>query len=487
MNDRLHGGLGRWFWISWTIAMAWSLYRCLTNQSWILDDELAHYLISKDVWESGKELWHPWSRPGRNILQFIPAHFGLTAARLWTLALAGLAIWLTGREGKRLGMTGLAVLPILVGFQWWFPELSYPVLTQTPFMIVWIAAIFFAMRDRMVLAALCWGYLPLVRHEGIALSAMFGLWIIFGPGGFARLLAKGKWREAGGAFPKALWLGFWTFVPLIVMNVASGLTRGEWPFLMFFEAKPTEFYGSGPIWLYLRHLAVGAGIPVVLLMIYGALMKWENLNWKLVLWGTYPAYLAMHSLIYWKGLFASGGYYHFIMPMAPFVGLVALRGFNGIAKRYDLKVAAFVLASVVLTGLMMPQQQFGVSDNHIEGMPNETATLKPIAPPMKLSRFGMGIKDASEWVRENADGVDVLAHHVGVDYWLDGWKGSEMLASWGGYTPESPQLKAGTILVWDAQYSVQESFGFVPERIESSGWELLESYAHGTVRIYRKL
>mgnify|MGYP003678505025 CR=1 FL=1 len=126
MNDRLHGGLGRWFWISWTIAMAWSLYRCLTNQSWILDDELAHYLISKDVWESGKELWHPWSRPGRNILQFIPAHFGLTVARLWTLALAGLAIWLTGREGKRLGMTGLAVLPILVGFQWWFPELSYP-------------------------------------------------------------------------------------------------------------------------------------------------------------------------------------------------------------------------------------------------------------------------------------------------------------------------------------------------------------------------
>jgi len=486
MNDRLKGGLGRWFWMSWSLAMAWSLYRCLTNQAWILDDELAHYLISKDVWENGKELLHPWSRPGRNLLQFIPAHFGLTAARLWTLALAGLAIWLTGREGKRLGMTGLAVLPLLVGFQWWFPELSYPVLTQTPFMVVWIAAVYFAMRDRMVLAALCWGYLPLVRHEGIALSAMFGLWVIFGPGGFARHLLKGKWSEAGGAFPKALWLGFWTFVPLIVMNLASGLTRGEWPFLMFFEAKPTEYYGSGPIWLYLRHLAMGAGVPIVLLMIYGVLMKWERIDWKLVLWGTYPAYLAMHSLIYWKGLFASGGYYHFIMPMAPFVGLLALRGFNGIARKGNPKVAALVLAAVVFTGLMMPQQQLWVSDSHLLGMPNQARVLKPIAPPMKQNRFGEGLKAASGWVRENAGGADVLTHHVAVVYWLDDWSGSEMLFSWGGYTPESAELKAGTILVWDAQYSVQESFGFTPERLEEAGWEWVASFVYQTVRIYRK-
>ena len=67
MNERLKGGLGRWFWISWGIAMAWSLYRCLTNEASILDDELTHYLISKDVWSDPKELWHPWSRP--NTLQ----------------------------------------------------------------------------------------------------------------------------------------------------------------------------------------------------------------------------------------------------------------------------------------------------------------------------------------------------------------------------------------------------------------------------------
>ena len=163
MSDRTKGGLGQWLWVCWGVAMAWSLYRALSNEAWILDDEIAHYMISKDVWSDPRELWHPWSRPGRNLLQFIPAYFGLTAARLWTLALAGFAIWLTGREGKRLGMVGLSILPLLMGFQWWFPELSYPVLTQTPFMVVWVGGVFLAMRNKMAWAALSWGYLPLVR------------------------------------------------------------------------------------------------------------------------------------------------------------------------------------------------------------------------------------------------------------------------------------------------------------------------------------
>lgn len=489
MNSREREGLGRWFWASFAVAMAWSLYRCLWNEAWILDDELTHFLISRGVWSDAKELWDPWSRPGRNIMQVLPSYFGLTAARVWTLALAGLAIWLTGREGKRMGMKGLAVLPLLVGFQWWFPELSYPVLTQTPFMLVWIAGVFFAMRERWVWAALCWGFLPLVRHEGIALSGLWGLWVIFGPGGFARHLAKGKWKEARAAFPQAVVLGFWTLVPLIVMNVASGLTRGSWPVMMLFEAKPTDFYGSGPLWLYLQHLLVGAGLPVVVLMLMGIWAGWRHFDWKMLLWGTYPAYLALHSFIYWKGLFASGGYYHFIMPMAPFVGLLALRGWNGLREKGHQRTAVGALVVVVMTGLMMPQQQLAVSDGYLPGMPEVKRELHWVAPPMRQSRFGEGVREAGEWVMREVDegaGVELLSHHVALSYWLRDWKGGKRLGAWGGYSPESPELKAGTILIWDAKYSVQDSFGFTPERLAASGWVEVESFAYGNVKIYRR-
>lgn len=479
-------GLGRGFWVSWVVAMAWSLWRLLMNEAWILDDEIAHFMTSQDVWSDPDELWHPWSRPGRNLLQFLPAYFGLTAARVWTLGLAGMAIWLTGREARRLKMPLLWALPLLIGFQCWFPELSYPVLTQTPFMVVWIAGVFFASRNQLVLSALCWGYLPLVRHEGIALSGLFGLWVIFGPGGFARYLLKGKWKEAGGAFPRAATLGFFTFLPLIVMNVASGLTRGEWPFLLFFDSEPTDYYGSGPIWLYTRHLVVGAGVPVILLMVYGAFRPISGFRWKDLLWGTYPVYLIMHSIIYWKGLFASGGYYHFIMPMAPFVGVLALRGLAGVRDRFGEKALWGSLVAVVWMGLLMPQQQGGISDGHIPGLPEIGKERYLIAPPIKQSRFGRGVAQAAKWVRENGVGKDVLTHHVAASYWLRGAEIGEKLGAWEGYEPESKELEAGTILIWDAQYSVQEQFGFSRERLRKAGWVERAAFAYGSVRVFEK-
>ncbi len=480
MTDRQ---LGRGFWITFALGLAWSLYRALTNQTWILDDELSHYLISKDVWSNPSELWHPWSRPGRNLLQFLPAYFGLDAARLWTLGLSAVAVWLTAREGKRLGMKSLWMLPLLIWFQWWFPELSYPVLTQAPFLVVWIAAVFFAVRARYILAAISWGYLGLVRHEGIALTAMWGLWVIFAEGGFARYLLQRRFVEARAAFPQAVVLGLWTILPMVVMNVASGFMRGEWPFLMFFESKPTDYYGSGPLWLYCRHLLIGAGLPVALLMLVGAFWKGWKLHWDLVLYGTYPAYLAMHSLIYWKGLFASGGYYHFIMPMAPWVGLLALRGMNQLSKAWTPRLVWLVMPLVVWGGLAMPQQQFIVSDGHIPGMPEVKKGWKVICPSMGETRLSRGLKEAASWLEKNVGDRQWITHHVVASYYLDGKGVGEQLGAWSGY--DCGNLAGGTVLLWDAQYSV-DTHGFTEELLEKYGWAEQERFAHGTVRIYLK-
>lgn len=474
------------FWLAWALGMAWCLYRALSNQAWILDDELSHFLISYDVWSDPKELWHPWSRPGRNILQVIPSYFGITAARVWTLGLAGFTVWLAGREAKSLNLKLLWFLPLLICFQWWFPELSYPVLTQTPFMVVWFLGVYLARRKHLVLAAICWGYLPLIRHEGIALSGLFGLWVIFGPGGFAKHFLKGKWDEMWPAFGRAVWLGYWTLLPLTVMNVMTWKMRGELPVAMFFEAKPTEYYGSGPIWLYLAHMLWGAGLPVVAFLVWGLFRPWKIKDWSLVLYWTYPAYLIMHSLIFWKGLFASGGYYHFIMPMAPWIGLVALKGIEGLREKYGQRAVMAAAGLTVYGGVLMLQQQW-MNDNHIEGMPQIQNEISWVgAPPMTHGRFGKGLQEAATWLEENIDDEQWISHHVVISYYLYESNLEGKLPPWEGYRPESKELVSGTILAWDSQYSVQSHFGFTKEALAETGWEELESWAHGTVKIYRK-
>jgi hypothetical protein len=478
------------FWIAFALGFSWSLYRALADQGWILDDELSHFLISRSVWGDARELLHPWSRPGRNLLQFLPAAFGLTAARLWTLGLSAIAVWLTGREARRLGMAGVGVLPLLMWFQWWFPELSYPVLTQAPFLLVWITAIFFAVRGRMILAALSFGYLGLVRLEGVALTALWGLWVVFAEDGFARCLLRRRWREVAPALRWAVVLGFWTLLPLVLANLAAGIFRGEWPVLLLFNARPTELYGSGPPWIYLRHLAVGAGIPITILLLIGCLGRRWRLNWNLLLYATYPAYLAMHSLIFWKGLFASGGYYHFIMPMAPFVALLALWGLNCLTgwcgRVWGSRVRFAVLALVVTTGLLMPQRQAFVSDAYVNGMPEQRVAWRLICPPLAESRFAAGLREASNWIEQEVTDQKWLCHHVAVSYFQDGKVIGEKLGARAGYRPDSPELTPGTLLIWDAKYSAQPCFGFTEDALAAHGWQEVARYAHGTVRIYVK-
>ncbi|MGE9267151.1 MAG: hypothetical protein ACQKBY_03565, partial [Verrucomicrobiales bacterium] len=298
------------FWLlggSFLAVFAWCLYQALAGNGWALDDELAHFFISRSVWDDPRELLHLWGRPGRNVLEFWPTIFGLKAARVWVLVLAMVAIGLTCLEARRLKIAGVAILPflpLLIGFQPWFPELASSVLTQTPFMLAWIAGVFFAARGRLVWAAVCWGMLGLIRHEGIALSALWGLWVVCAPDGLFRVLAQRRWSELVGAMARAAYLGFWTFSPHLVLNIASFLVRGEWPFLIYFEEKPTTMYGSGSLFHFVPLLITGAGLPVLVLAMIGV-RGVRVTEWKNVLYWTYPAYFVLHSLIFWKGLFAS--------------------------------------------------------------------------------------------------------------------------------------------------------------------------------------
>jgi hypothetical protein len=478
--------LNRGFWISLSLALLWPLWRALASESFILDDEIAHYLISLNVWSNPADLWHSWSRPGRNLFHFLPAYFGLDVTRIWTLAFAGLAVYLTGREAQRMKMEGIALLPLLICFQWWFPELSYPVLTQTPFMLVWIAAIFFSMRNRMALAALCWGYLGLVRYEGVALAALWGLWVVLSPQGFGRYLLQNKWREAWKVLGPTIWLGFLTLLPMILVNIATWLTSGELPVKRFFEPKPTDMYGSGPPWLFLRHLVRGAGFPMVILMLIGSVKGWSNISWKILLYATYPAYLLMHSLIFWKGLFSSGGYYSFIMPMAPFIGLLALRGLNLIRENHHRYYCWATIVVVIWSGLFMYQHQRINRDAYPAGMPKVEKHYQVIAPPLKMSRFDLGLKEAADWLEREVTDQQWLTHHDAVNYWIRGRTIGEKIGMWDGYKPDSDSFRPGALLIWDAKYSVKDSFGFTEEALAKNGWVEIRRFAHGSVRIYRK-
>lgn len=478
----------RIFWFGWIGGLALSHYHVFADTGWILDDEITHFWTSRSAWVDPHNLLSMWSRPGRNIIHFPMAVFGLTATRLYTLFLAAIAVWLTWKTGKRTGLPRVEYLPLLVLFQPWFVELSFPVLTQTPFMLVWIAGIYFHITGRTRLAALCIGFLPLVRHEGIALT-----------GAYAGLLfLQGRLLGIGCAF-----------LPMLAFNGIAWSITGGIPFDIFFKPKPTEVYGSGPLWHFVQPAFNFAGIGCSTLLVIGT-RKFFSFHQRHPVLLLYPLYFAVHSIIYWKGLFASGGYYHFLMPMAPWFGLGALCGINQIhaiskpgriiessgtahQEQPDSNsgngswladaVVASLLCALVLQAYCRPIKWLFFRDRLIDITTSELITQMVSGAPLPRNRVERTIESAYVWLKRQPDLADrpMLCNNNYFNVLDNAYFVRE--SRWMWFCPPD-QLPAGTVYVWEPKYST--GVGRPREKFETNEWRVLETFSEEVI-IYQKI
>ncbi|MEO1856131.1 MAG: hypothetical protein ABGY95_02030 [Rubritalea sp.] len=474
----------RWLmWLSTLVGVAWILYRLLASTGWGLDDEISHYLFSKSVWENSDQLFNHWTRPGRNLLHCLAAPFGFTATRIFTLALAMLSVGVTFKVGRILNVRALWAVPMMLIFQSWFPELSYPVLTQTPLMLFWILGVWLALTKRLHLAGFCFGYLSLIRHEGILLTAAWGLWLTFSDGGFGRqcvLVVKGD-AEVKTLVPKigrdALY-GLGTVSAILLYNLAAYLLNDSFPFSVYFESEPTTMYGSGTIYHYFPLLAQGVGAVSLLLFIVGFYNIRKRLGAWSILLVTYPVYFIIHSLIFWKGAFASGGYYHFIMPMAPFVALISAEGLSliyGNDRALWRKISVAALSGlVVFQGLNMAHHQ--VCYQNWAGIQHGDAQTDfgLIAKPMRKGELNDKITEASEWALNHyPKGTVIIAKHVTHNFTQE-----YLMTKEREKIENAPlhRMSVGTVFLWDRLYCDHENRIKYSSFHESQDWKEVKSW-----------
>lgn len=442
------------FWLSFLGGMLWCLYRLLNNTGWILDDEPTHWYFSCSVWHSFDNLFNGWTRFGRNLLHAPVAALGFTATRVWTLILAGLAVWLTARTGKNLGLKSVWAVPILLIFQEWFPDLSYSVLTQTPMMLVWILGMYWATKKQYIGASICFGYLSLIRHEGILLTGLWGLWVTCQQGGFVHTLwKKPKELSALRAFFSDLALAGFTLLPIFIYNLGAFIVKKEIPFAVYFEPKPTDHYGSGEIWWYAMLLFTWLGTFSFFSALVGCclLKKKEWSLWSL-LFLSYGGYFLAHTLIFWKGLYASGGYYHFIMPMAPLFALLAVRLIDVLMlKKWSRYLTFFLLFFIVYQGLALRTHQMYAQDWHAIMAKKAEPKHRIIAAPISASESRQHLNAATDLALKLRSSKHTVVSNFAMSSARLGQfatpKNNRLL-----YT-ETKDLPVGTLFVWDQQMS----------------------------------
>lgn len=430
------------------------------SQGTPLHDEIGHFLISRDAFHTPAHIFDTWGRTVNTLLYIIPAQFGLGVSRFLSLLFALATAFFTLKIARIFQIKLAFSVPLLLWCQPWFADLSYLCITQVPFSLIMIAGAYAYLKNRQTTAAFLIGILPLIRHEGIALIGLV----------FIYFLIKKDWLAAGAVF-----------VPFILYNIVYFSFQGTWPFALYFDAKPNNIYGQGTWYHFLIRLPHprAVGIPIILLVACSIipLIKVFKTNVKAsIIFVWYFTYFLLHSIIYRFGLFASGGYKLFLLPLAPTLAIASAFGLQWIIN----KTLSY------FKGLPNSQKLFNAENFLVITFCTVCLIFALVnVKPHRLDSLDLAVKEATEWTHEyKIDHKDIIATHVFYYYFLPLKVPPGTL--WEKFPPLS-NLPPGTIVVWDDKYS--DMWNIKKEYFidHSEEWESVKAFNDGLVAIYRKI
>ena len=291
------------YYLFFGLGVTWIIYLCLNSPRPVLDDEIGHFLISRSAWIYPKLILNIWGRTVRTLLYMPPSVLGLIPARFLSIIMACLTVLLATKVTQKLGGKLLFLVPVVLWFQPWFSDFSYGVITEVPFSLFLLLGTYLWLDERETLASIPIGLLPFIRHEGIAITFLWILYIVY----------RRNWRACA-----------FIIFPMIVFNLLYYAFYQSLAIEIFFSPKPSTHYGSGT-WVHFVPRVLSVRVPVLLLTVFGLVPILKSRK-KTLAFGGYVVYYIVHTVIYRFGLFKSGGYVIFLLPLAPAFAVGATLG-----------------------------------------------------------------------------------------------------------------------------------------------------------------
>ncbi len=331
-------------------------------------DDLTHYLFAKWAWTWPSYLLNDWGRPGFTIPYFLPAALGWPACRVLSAVIHAAAAWLAYGIGGRLGIRhAWAVIPICY-VQPLFFNLAQTTLTESPMALYVTASVYLALRARWGWSAAVMSMAFITRHEAVILALPW---------------AWGAWRA--GVPLRRGWPLIWAPVAI---NVAAILAGVQPAIELLFAPRASTQYGRGGWLTFLCRSLEASGPGVMVLAIAGLASLWRNRAAQLTL-AVALTYFLTHTAIRALGLYASGGYARFLVPIAPLVAIAALAGWNRLfdSDAAERRRGAVALAAGMLILWASLERQFEIHDR----MHDILAEFPQVAQARTALRWATGL------------------------------------------------------------------------------------------------
>jgi hypothetical protein len=455
------------FWIVLLLGAAWLVYLGSQSRGTPLHDEISHYLISRAAWSDPLYILDVWGRPGNTLFYLLPSAISVGARRWWALAACILIALITARTAAKLGLRHLWLVPLAFWLQPWVVQLGYTSITQIPFMLALTLGIDQWVSGRRGWASLCFGMLPLIRHEGLALTLVWAGFLVI------------EWLLRRKDLRLPLLPIFIAALPMLVWNVLFLLAYGRFASGNLVNLRPTDIYGSGD-WLHFV-MPMFASVGLVILIFSGLGLFRLARERRSALIYILPAvlYFITHTLIYRYGLFASGGYVLFLLPMAPTYALLAAlagecvpdwierlegRWLQGQRRRFVKLAAVGVLfgAALLYAGVTVAAVRPWLRQ------PNEVA-----------------MEEAAQWfVDQNTLDAPVYSSHVWF-WWVYTGSGLMRIPD-GGLGLTADDVPMGSYWLWDRNYGDLNAIALEALRAPHSGFVEIARFANDEGVLFRR-
>ncbi|MEK6642599.1 MAG: hypothetical protein AABZ08_01720 [Planctomycetota bacterium] len=302
-------------------------------------DDLTHYLFAKEAWRWPTYLLHDWGRPGFTIPYALPAAFSWLACRALSAILSALSAWFAYRIAGGLGLRAAwAVIPLCY-LQPLFFKLSQTTLTETPLAFYLTLALYLAQRRKWTLSSTIISLAFITRHEAII---FLPIWLYFARKDRVPLLRLAP----------ILWAPILVNTLAPIFGVGTILTR-------MIDPASTGQYGHGGWLTYFARSLEASGPGIMVLAMIGIFYQLKPFTRAAMPAACALTYFATQTIIRALGLYDSGGYARFLVPIAPLIAIAALSGWHQLRNpdaTTHRRATLLALVSMSLLWLAMERQ-----------------------------------------------------------------------------------------------------------------------------------
>ncbi len=470
------------------------LYRDADQQ-----DSGYHFLFARWAHRHPQYFVGVWARPLFTLLYFPIAQFGYAAAKFFTVAVSLATAWQTFRLARQIDFDRAEMAIPLLFLQPSFFLLSSTVLTETLFALIFAIALRLHLSGRIKAGMIVASLLILVRPEGFFIGLLWALWVSRIADRFRRLSDRapgiGSWmpsfkgktesslyfdaqdptpnvprpRAVGAASrnpqsaarnPQLLWLA----TGMILWWLAAYLITGD-PLWIVHDWPPDwrpdgKANGTGPIWWYAASLPLIAGPLLVAPFIAGLWRLSKRREFSCGV-SAFLFLFAAHSLMFWRGWFGAAGYARYFVCVSPAIALIALSGWNGMARR----LAKFPRAARNLIAATAIAASFLICVFYVDSW--------------KFTRDARAVDEMFEWFRANDRPFERLIcsqAYMWIVFDRDQWERPPFTADRERNLELIRQSPPRTLVFWEEETG-PKWYGLRAADFESAGYVRLKSQA----------